>query len=111
MVFKLFSFKNGNFYLPSLKSKKSHKKKVTISSLKVGEVINSKSHYMREVKQDCEKMLKDDHTVGLEKYGQATASHSNLRQQCNKDVCAHGQQELLDLVYQERPRSEVRCGK
>lgn len=96
--FKLFSFKNGNFYFHLLKSKKATRRKVTISSLKVGEVINSKSHYMREVKQDCEKMLKDDHTVGLRKIWPNTASHSNLRQQCNKDVCAHGQQELLDLV-------------
>ena len=56
-------------------------------------------------------MLKDDHTVGLRKIWPSTASHRNLRQQCNEDVCVHRQQELLDLVYQERPRSEVRCRK
>lgn len=93
-------------FLPGNQTKRRRKMK-TSSSSKVGQVINSISDYMRE---DCEKMLRrDDHIV--RKIWQSTIPHSNPRQEWNKNVCVLWQKKSLDLLYQERFRSEVRCRK
>lgn len=82
------------------------------SSPKAGEVINSKCHCMREVKQDRGKMPREaDHTAGLRKRWQSIIAHGNPRHEYDKNVHVPWQQESLDLVSQERPRSEVRCRK